>query len=106
MLCVSVLLLLVALLLTPLVINYVPFGEWVRKGFQTSPRFGVRCPWQWLWQRNVRKGFKASLRLPNGRLTPTGRGLERGQNLWFKMRNQDLCIFLFSYETTLRREAG
>jgi hypothetical protein len=57
--------------------------------------------WFHTTREKLKLGFKASLRLPNGRLTPTGRGLERGQNLWLCMRNQDLCIFLFSYETTL-----
>jgi hypothetical protein len=34
-------------------------------------------------------------------LSALGRGLERGQNLWFKTRNRGFHIFLFSYETTL-----
>jgi len=29
-------------------------------------------------RKKLKLGFKASLRLPNGRLTPTGRGLEVG----------------------------
>jgi hypothetical protein len=38
----------------------------------------------WLISKKLKLDFKASLRLPNGRLTPTGRGLERGKKLCYK----------------------
>jgi hypothetical protein len=54
-----------------LLFTFALFGEWVRKGFKASPR------------------------LSDDRLTPTGRGLERGQNLWFKNEKSGLMYFYF-----------
>jgi hypothetical protein len=48
-----------------------------------------KAGWFHTTREKLKLVFKASLRLSDDRLTPTGRGLERGQNLWFYMRNQD-----------------